>query len=470
MAMADADAIVVREVIDRNPLSWFQKRTLLLCLLCIVVDGLEVTVVGFMAPALKADWQVSTAQLAPAVTSGLLGLALGSLGAGPLGDRFGRRPVIMWAIGAFAVATLLTALTGDVLMFSLLRLLTGFGLGASMPNVAALVSETVPTQRRRSIVAIVWAGFPTGGAIGAISVPFVVAAAGWRVAILLCGIVAVVICALVVVLLPESPRFLANSGRDLARLIRYCNLIEPGCARSSSVFARESSAHTRQYPIGSLLRPRLRIGTLTLWIGFMAVMFTVYLTNTWLPFLFNEAGFATGDISLLTTLLQVGGIFGCSSIGLLQDRIGAHITLVLVSALGAVMAVLVAFSPVSTALLGALIFVLGMCTNSISTGFTVVSATFYPTDIRSTGTSWAAGMSRVGAVSGAAVGTTLVSIGLTFQQVFLLLLIPIGIGASCMAIKGRAYRDAPEVTHNQSAAEDSFAATPEVATAAESTR
>ena len=444
--MTPSAEVTIRDVIDRSPMSWFQRRTLILCYVCIIVDGLEVTVVGFLSGALKADYGISTAELAPAVTAGLLGLAIGSFGAGPLGDRFGRRPVIVWAIGVFTVMTLATALADGVATFSILRILTGIGLGASMPNVAALVSEFVPTARRRTVVALVWSGFTTGAAVGAIMVPFIVVAYGWEGAILLCGAIAAVIFVAIAVLLPESARFLANSGRDPDKLVRYCNVIAPGSVTKETVFARESAARARNYPIGALFSSRLRIGTVTMWIGFMAVMFTTYLMNTWLPFLFQAAGFAIGTVALLTTLLQVGGIIGNASIGFIQDRFGAHVSLVWASAMGAVMALAIAIAPSSTILLAALIFVLGICTNGLNTGYTAVSATFYPTDIRSTGTSWAAGVSRIGAVGGAAIGTALASLGVTFQQVFLLLLLPIAVSATCMALKGLRYRNATVAT------------------------
>lgn len=458
--MPPAPHIAVRDLIDRNPIGRYQRRTLLLCFLCIAVDGLEVTVVGFLSAALKDDWGIGTAQLAPAVTAGLIGLGVGALLGGPLGDRFGRRTVIVWAIGIFTVTTLSTAVAGGVLTFSCLRLLTGIGLGASMPNVAALVSETVPTDRRRSIVAVVWSGFPSGAAIGAVMVPFIVDAFGWRMAILVCGAAAAAIFVCVAMLLPESPSFLSNSSRDPVRLQRFCNAIEPGSADADSVFSREEKVRTQSYPIGALLTPELRTGTLALWIGFMAVMFTIYLTNTWLPYLFAVAGFATGSISILTTALQIGGAIGCASIGFIQDRIGAHVTLIWASALGGGTAVAIAVSPNTTLVLGLLIFVLGMCTNAISTGYTAISTTFYPTDIRSTGTSWAAGMSRIGAVLGAGIGTSLASLGATLQQVFLLLVVPVTIGAVCMAIKALASRPGTADAESASTAPQSAGVNP----------
>ncbi|MFC5947464.1 MFS transporter [Pseudonocardia lutea] len=441
--MSTAGYLDVRELIDHNRLTGKQKLSTLVALLCIVVDGLEVIVVGFIAPALKADWGLSTAQLAPAVTSGLVGLALGSFVAGPLGDRFGRKPVILTAVAAFAVITLVTPLAGGVVSFSVLRLLTGFGLGASMPNVAALVAELTPTRHRRALVGLSYAGFPTGAAIGAAVLPFIVAGAGWKVAMLLCGLAAVAIGIAVLFLLAESPRFLASSGRNRATLVRFCNDLEPGSADDTTVFTLGTPTRGRNYPISALFRRGLAPGTIFLWVGFLAVMFTVYLNNTWLPFLFADTGFETGQISLLTTLLQVGGIVGCSMIGLLQERFGPQATLVVTGAVGALMALSIALVPASTTVLAILIFVLGMATNSISTGYTVVSSTFYPTDIRSTGTSWTAGVSRIGSVAGAAVGTALVSLGFSISQVFLLLLVPIAIGALAMAAKGVVYRRRP---------------------------
>ncbi|MBU8828962.1 MFS transporter [Mycolicibacterium goodii] len=443
--MASAATLSVRDVVDRNPISWFQYRALALCFLCIVVDGLEVTVVSFLPKALKADWGVGTAQLAPAMTAGLIGLGVGALVGGPLGDRIGRRRVISWAVGCFTVTTLVTAASDGVLTFSVLRLLTGISLGASMPNVAALVSEIVPTNRRRSIVALVWSGFPTGAAIGAATMPLIVDAFDWQAAILVSGIVAGAVFVFIGLFLPESPMYLADTGRDTSQLVKFCNAVEPGSAGQQCRFARGTTAGAKSYPLGALLARNRRIGTLTLWVGYMAVMFAIYLTSTWLPYLFSEADFTAGSISALTTALQIGGAVGCAAIGFIQDRFGPHRTLVLASTLCAVAALTLATFPRATTVLAVLVFTLGMCTNAISTGYTAISTTFYPTAIRSTGTSWTAGMSRIGAVLGAGAGASLASVGISLQQVFLLLLVPISTGGVCMAIKGLAGRSNAEL-------------------------
>ena len=82
------------------------------------------------------------------------------------------------------------------------------------------------------------------------------------------------------------------------------------------------------------------------------------------------------------------------------------------------MLVFVALAPSDALVLGILIFVLGMFTNTVGTGFPILSAAFYPTSIRATGTSWATGIARFGAIAGAAAGTVLVAAGLHYRQVF----------------------------------------------------
>jgi AAHS family 4-hydroxybenzoate transporter-like MFS transporter len=101
------------------------------------------------------------------------------------------------------------------------------------------------------------------------------------------------------------------------------------------------------------------------------------------------------------------------------------------------MLILVANAPQEVAVIGVLIFVLGMFTNSVATGFPILSAAFYPTAIRATGTSWATGIARFGAIGGALTGTALVAAGLSYQQVFLALLVPAAVSVLAVTVKAK---------------------------------
>src|SRR3712207_2289098 len=112
--------IELQALVDRHGVGRPQRRVLLLCLGVLTLDGLDVAVVSFIAPALISDWGISKAQLGPVVTSGLFGLAIGSLIAGPLADRFGRRRIIICSLVFFGIMSAATALTTGVAAFSVL--------------------------------------------------------------------------------------------------------------------------------------------------------------------------------------------------------------------------------------------------------------------------------------------------------------------------------------------------------------
>ena len=85
--------INVADVVDRSRLGPFQILVLVLCGLCMIMDGFDVQAMGYVAPALIKDWQITKTALGPVFGAGLLGIMIGSLGLSIVADRIGRRPV-----------------------------------------------------------------------------------------------------------------------------------------------------------------------------------------------------------------------------------------------------------------------------------------------------------------------------------------------------------------------------------------
>ncbi|MFB8370962.1 MFS transporter, partial [Pseudarthrobacter sp. NPDC055928] len=428
----------VEEVIDRNRVGKSQKAVLILCFAVLILDGIDTTMAGYLGQALIADWGITKADLGPVFTSGLVGLAAGSLIAGPLGDRFGRRNVILWSVIFFGVMSALTALSTDVTSFTLLRALTGLGLGASMPNAATMVAEYAPKLRRGVMMTFIYCGFTLGAALGGYFSSFLIELFSWHWALIGGGIVPLLFVAFAWFKLPESPKFLARTGNQHARLVAIMNKIEPGVAANDTVFTvDETSVVNQKSPVSALVSKPLRLGTAMIWTGFVAAFFTVYLMNSWLPILMGDVGFTLTQIATIGFLLQIGGTLGNIVIGYAMDRFGQHPTLVVAGVCATVMLLLIGLSGARTVeILGLMIFVLGIFTNSIATGFPVMAASFYPTRIRATGTSWATGIARFGAIGGAAVGTVMVAAGYGFEQVFVTLTVPVSLGILAVAIKG----------------------------------
>src|SRR5690349_14797206 len=125
--MVQSRAIDIQDFITEHTdrkLSPLQIRTLVLCFIIVGIDGFDTGAIGFIAPALRAEWQVTAGQLAPLFGAGLFGLMAGSFIFGPLADRIGRKYALLITVLFFGVASLVSTWSGDIMELTILRFLT----------------------------------------------------------------------------------------------------------------------------------------------------------------------------------------------------------------------------------------------------------------------------------------------------------------------------------------------------------
>jgi len=146
--MTHTSPLNVREFIKSRALSANQWVLALLCFLIVAVDGMDVAIMGFIAPSILADWNITRPAFGVVMGAAPIGLAVGAMVAGASSDWLGRRRVLLGSVLGFGVCTLLTAYASNITEMTLLRFATGLGLGAVMPNTTTLLSEYVPEQRR----------------------------------------------------------------------------------------------------------------------------------------------------------------------------------------------------------------------------------------------------------------------------------------------------------------------------------
>lgn len=240
--MSSVEAVDVRQLINQGSLSGGQIRLIVLCFIVVALDGMDIAIMGFIAPSLKTAWNVTNSQLGVVISAALIGLALGAMVAGPLADRFGRRLMIIFSVLFSACGRWLT-FSHSIEQMVLFRFLTGLGLGAAMPNVSTLVAEYAPERRRSFIITVVFCGFTFGAASGGFAASWLLPRYNWHSVLLLGGILPLLVLPVLVKQLPESVRFLISRGAPAERIRTILERIIPGSTHSHSQFhASEADA------------------------------------------------------------------------------------------------------------------------------------------------------------------------------------------------------------------------------------
>ncbi|MGP2519963.1 MFS transporter [Pantoea ananatis] len=437
--MSSVESVDVRRLINQGALSSGQIRLIVLCFIVVALDGMDIAIMGFIAPSLKASWNVTNHQLGVVISAALIGLALGAMIAGPLADRFGRRLMIIFSVLFFGLWTLVTAFSHSIEQMILFRFLTGLGLGAAMPNVSTLVAEYAPERRRSFIITVVFCGFTFGAASGGFAASWLLPRYEWHSVLLLGGILPLLVLPVLIRQLPESVRFLISRGAPAERIRTILERMIPGSTNPHSQFQSSEADATQpdKNAIATVISPRYRTGSLMLWGGYFMGLFLVYLIGSWLPSLVSKQGMTVTQAAIITAMYQAGGTLGSLFAGWLMDRFNANLALAVIYFCGGIAIVALGFSPAQVTVMSSIAFCSGFCFNGANTGMNALSASYYPTHARATGSSWMHGVGRIGAILSAFVGAEMLSLGWSFNLIFLLLAIPAVLTTAMLVIKNR---------------------------------
>ncbi|MCX4145047.1 MULTISPECIES: aromatic acid/H+ symport family MFS transporter [Paraburkholderia] len=428
--MNNKRTVDVQTFIDSQRFSPFQWTILVLCFLVVAADGMDTAAVGFIAPSLVQELGVARAALGPVMSAALVGLGIGALGAGPLADRVGRRTVLVLSVFFFGLWSLAAAHAPSIESLTLMRFMTGLGLGAAMPNAVTLMSEYAPARIRAVVVNAMFSGFSCGVAIGAVSSAWLIPHFGWQSVLVAGGVGPIALTFVLVMLLPESAQFMVTREHGHARIARVLSRIAGDARFDECRFvAIDATVENRGSALRVVLSSRYRFGTLMLWLAYFMGLLIYYLLTNWLPTLFRDAGFSGQNAALMTSLFPIGGVAGNLGVGWLMDRFKANRVIACTYVVSAVLVMLVGHGIGHQLWLGTLIFLTGTVATSAVTSMSALAANFYPTEGRATGVAWMIGMGRIGGVTGALVGAALMGLGWQFGSVFSLLAVPAMIAA-----------------------------------------
>ena len=419
-----ANVIEVEHVLGETRHPAFQLMLLVLCGLCLVIDGFDAQAMGYVAPSVIGEWHVSKAALGPVFSASLFGMLLGALGLSVLADRIGRRPVLIGATLFFALAMLATPLVTTIPALLTLRFITGLGLGCIMPNAMALVGEFSSTTHRVKRMMLVSCGFTLGAALGGFISAALIPSYGWRAVSWVGGTVPLLLAFAMLAKLPESLQFLVLKGRH-ERALRWLTRFDPSLpiGPNTRLVVREKAASGA--PVAELFRAGRTPVTLILWaISFMNLIDLYFLSN-WLPTVMHEAGYTPATAVIVGTVLQTGGVVGTLLLGWFIERFG-FVRVLFVCFVAATLTVgMIGMVAQTLPWLLAVVFAGGFCVVGGQPAVNALAGHFYPTSLRSTGIGWSLGIGRIGSVIGPLVGGQLIALNWSNAALFHAAAVPV---------------------------------------------
>ncbi|HXZ02904.1 MAG TPA: MFS transporter [Stellaceae bacterium] len=375
-----AGGITMGARLDRLPVAPFHYRVFCLIAAGMFFDGYDLYVA---APVLGAAMQSgfsTVAQNGWFISLTFLGMTLGSLLAGFLGDRYGRRFAYQFNLMIFGLASLAAAFAPDIETLNALRFVMGVGLGAEIVVGYGTMTEFVPPRVRGTWMAlmalVVVAGLPVTAFLAWLIVP----GHGWRPMFVIAGLGALVVWYLRKNL-PESPRWLEAKGRnDEAEALMQ--RIEREAAGSGALPPPVPAPPLPSLGLAALLSPsllpRMVVGSVVL-ITTNALIFGFV---TWLPIFFGQQGLTIAKSLGYTLVIDLGSLAGCALGALSADRAGRRPTIIAASLWTILFGALYPLVAASRAVLavGFLLFIGIYVLTSILYG--VYTAELFPTEVR----------------------------------------------------------------------------------------
>jgi len=284
-------------------------------------------------------------------------------------------------------------------------------LGGALPSCLALVTAAAPVARRGFAIMVLFTGYGSGATLAGVVASVFSDAGGWRTATLWVAAACLATVVVAALWLREPPTL--NSPSDAVATAQRPNPLE-------------------------LVSRRYLIGTLMLWLLFIALLTISYCLTSWLPTLLVEVGRDRQFAALSISIFSLGGIVAALGVGLLIDRFGAIPTLVSFLIMATVLLLIVgqvlvsASSEVLLALLGASgFFVLGAYG-----GINVVLATFYAEGLRATGIGWAKSIGRIGTVVAPVLIGSALTLGLAQTTIMSMFAAPAALSVLCLLVIG----------------------------------
>jgi len=428
----------VSSIIEQQKLNGFLVALVVGSWVITFFDGFDMNVISFAAPYIAPQFHLDKVMMGKVFSIGLAGTMVGGFLFGYLGDRIGRRPSIIAATAAFSVLTMAIAFSESYEQLLALRFLDGIAIGGMLPLSWALNIEYAPKRFRATIVTTVMVGYSLGTALGGPVTVWLAPRYGWGSVFLVGGSLSLLSSIGLLIMLPESVRYLASQGRKPETIARIVRRLAPDLELPASprFVVTDEAAGSRSFNAKLLFEGELRVITPLLWIAYIFSSMTAFFLATWTPLVFEALGFSRQTAALAATVNSAFGALGGLSLMRFTDRFGA-IAITVMPLLAIPLLLLAAFADLgSDGFLVASAFITLFLIGG-HFGLHSIAGIFYPSAYRSNGTGWATSVAKIGSIAGPYLAGLILATSLPVRNIFAVLAICPAVFVVCILIIGR---------------------------------
>ncbi len=346
--------------------------------LLVVSDGYDLIVYGTVQTSLieATGWGLTNASIGTLGSLAFVGMMIGALFGGRLGDRFGQKRMVISCTIAFTVLNALCGAVDSPVLFGILRFLAGVGLGGLLPSSNALVAGLVAPRWRATVATIMMSGVPVGGVLAALTGLIVIPTLGWRWMFFL-TLVSLLIIPLALKYLPSRADETARAGAE--------------ATAKRSLFSGPYALISVFFAIAAL-----------------AVLFVWFGLGTWLPRLLETQGYDLGSALTFTLSLNLGAVIGSILTAWAGTRFGSLAAASVATAATGIAMIVMISDQLPTTVTYLLLVVAGIGTHGSLCLIIGAINNSYPAQVRGTALGWALGMGRLGAVLAPQAGGLLI--------------------------------------------------------------
>ncbi|HEY3657298.1 MAG TPA: MFS transporter [Steroidobacteraceae bacterium] len=385
-----------RETLSASRMSFIQIAVVVITIGLNALDGFDVLAISFASPGIAREWGIDRAALGFVLSMELVGMGLGSMLLGGVADRIGRRRTLLGCLVVMASGMIMATRVKGVYDLSVWRVITGLGIGGMLATINAVAAEFSNDRRRSLNVSLMAIGYPIGAVIGGSIAALLLKRGDWRVVFQFGAAATAAFIPLVLWLVPESIAWLCQRQPSGALASVNRSLVRMGHEPIAELPLVSLDARKRS--VADIFSPQLIRVTVLVTAAYFLHITTFYFILKWVPKIVVDMGFTPSSAAGVLVWANVGGASGGAVLGLLSLRFGLKHLTMLVLVLSTIMVTVFGRGQADLAQLSLVCAVTGFCTNAGVVGLYGILAQAFPTHVRATGTGFAVGTGRAGAM------------------------------------------------------------------------